>query len=192
MKKVRITQIRSGIGRPQDQKDTLKCLNLRKMHQSVEVDMDDSAKAGMVEKVKHLLQTTKEALYLGIEQAVVGKRLGDIGNAVQQHCEKYGYGVVREFTGHGVGREMHEDPAVPNYGRRGNGVKLKSGMVIAIEPMITMKSRQIVFEDDTWGVSTSDGRPAAHFEHTVAIGQTKADILSSFDFVEEVLRNKQN
>lgn len=144
------------------------------------------------EKVKRLLQTTKEALYLGIEQAIVGKRLGDIGNAIQQHCEKEGYGVVREFTGHGVGREMHEDPAVPNYGRRGNGVKLKLGMVIAIEPMITMKSRQIVFDEDTWGVSTSDGLPAAHFEHTLAIGQKKADILSSFDFVEEVLRNKQN
>ena len=143
------------------------------------------------DKVKDLLRVTKESLYLGIEQAIAGRRIGDIGNAVQQHCEKYGYGVVREFTGHGVGREMHEDPAVPNYGRRGNGPKLKIGMVIAIEPMITMHSRTIVWENDGWGVSTSDGLPAAHFEHTVAVGQTKADILSSFDFVEEVLRNKQ-
>ena len=144
------------------------------------------------EDVKELLRVTKEALYLGIEQAVVGKRVGDIGNAVQQHCERHGYGVVREFTGHGVGHEMHEDPAVPNYGRRGNGAKLKKGMVIAIEPMITMKRREIVWEDDGWGVRTVDRKPAAHFEHTVAVGTSKADILSSFEFVEEVLRNKQH
>lgn len=144
------------------------------------------------EDVKQLLRVTKESLYLGIEQAVAGKRIGDIGNAVQQHCEQYGYGVVREFTGHGVGRDMHEDPAVPNYGRRGNGVKLKDGMVIAIEPMITQHSRKIVWMNDGWGVCTSDGLPAAHFEHTIAIGAKAADILSSFDFVEEVLRNKQN
>ena len=142
-------------------------------------------------EVRELLRVTKEALYLGIEQAVVGKRVGDIGNAVQQHCERHGYGVVREFTGHGVGREMHEDPAVPNYGRRGNGAKLKKGMVIAIEPMITMGRRDIVWENDNWGVSTIDRKPAAHFEHTVAVGLSKADILSSFEFVEEVLRNKQ-
>ena len=142
----------------------------------------------VAEDVKELLRVTKESLYLGIEQAVVGKRLGDIGNAVQQHCEKYGLGVVREFPG----RDMHEDPAVPNYGRRGNGTKLKQGMVIAIEPMITMGRRNIAWEDDGWGVSTIDRKPAAHFEHTIAVGLTKADILSSFDFVEEVLRNKQN
>lgn len=146
----------------------------------------------VAEDVKELLRVTKESLYLGIEQAVAGKRLGDIGNAVQQHCEKYGFGVVREFTGHGVGREMHEDPAVPNYGRRGNGIKLKQGMVIAIEPMITMGRRNIVWEDDGWGVSTNDRKSAAHFEHTIAVGLSKADILSSFDFVEEVLRNKEN
>ena len=144
------------------------------------------------DEVKELLRVTRESLYLGIEQAVAGKRIGDIGNAVQQHCERHGYGVVREFTGHGVGREMHEDPAVPNYGRRGNGVKLKKGMVIAIEPMITIKRREIVWENDGWGVSTIDHKPAAHFEHTIAVGLTKADILSSFDFVDEVLRNKQN
>ena len=139
-----------------------------------------------------LLQVTKECLYKGIEQAVTGRRLGDLGYAIQHHAETNGYSVVREFVGHGIGREMHEDPAVPNYGRRGNGTKLKQGMVIAIEPMITMGRRNIAWEDDGWGVSTIDRKPAAHFEHTIAVGLTKADILSSFDFVEEVLRNKQN
>jgi methionyl aminopeptidase len=105
---------------------------------------------------------------------------------VQDHCEKEGYGVVRELTGHGIGREMHEDPQVPNYGRRGNGVLLKAGMCIAIEPMITMGDRSIYMMPDRWTVRTRDGKPAAHFEHTIAIRQGKAEILSSFDEIENI------
>lgn len=138
-------------------------------------------------EVKRLLKTTKEALYLGIENAVHGKRLGDIGYAIQQYCESASYGVVREFVGHGIGKEMHEEPQVPNYGRRGYGSLLKSGMCIAIEPMVTQGSRQIMMEDDRWTVRTCDRKPAAHFEHTVAVRVGKADILSSFEFIEEVL-----
>ena len=139
------------------------------------------------EEVKKLLRTTKEALYLAIEQAVAGHRLGDIGFAVQNHCESQGYGVVREFVGHGIGKEMHEEPMVPNYGRRGNGTLLKSGMCIAIEPMITLGDRSIVMERDGWSVRTRDHKPAAHFEHSMAIRSGKADILSSFEYIEEVL-----
>ncbi len=138
------------------------------------------------EDVKKLLRITREALYLGIEYAVAGRHLGDISSAVQDHCEKEGYGVVRELTGHGIGREMHEDPQVPNYGRRGNGVLLKAGMCIAIEPMITMGDRSIYMMPDRWTVRTRDGKPAAHFEHTIAIRQGKAEILSSFDEIENI------
>ena len=141
-------------------------------------------------EVLKLLKTTKEALYLGIENAIHGKRLGDIGFAVQQHCEANSYGVVREFVGHGIGKDMHEDPQVPNYGKRGYGTQLKKGMCIAIEPMITLGSRQIVMERDGWTVRTRDRKCAAHFEHTVAIGVGKADILSSFEYVEQVLGDK--
>lgn len=142
------------------------------------------------EEVKRLLKVTKEALYEGIQNAVQGRRLGDIGYAVQQHCESNSYGVVREFVGHGIGKEMHEDPQVPNYGKRGYGTLLKKGMCIAIEPMITLGNRAIVMEDDGWTVRTRDRKCAAHFEHTVAIGTAKADILSSFEFVEEVLGDR--
>lgn len=142
------------------------------------------------EDVKHLLKVTKEALYKGIQNAVQGKRLGDIGYAVQQHCESNSYGVVREFVGHGIGKEMHEDPQVPNYGKRGYGTLLKKGMCIAIEPMITLGNRAVVMEDDGWTVRTRDRKCAAHFEHTVAIGAAKAEILSSFEFVEEVLGDR--
>ena len=138
------------------------------------------------EDAKKLLRITREALYLGIENAVAGRHLGDISSAVQDHCEKEGYGVVRELTGHGIGREMHEDPQVPNYGRRGNGVLLKAGMCIAIEPMITMGDRSIYMMPDRWTVRTRDGKPAAHFEHTIAIRQGKAEILSSFDEIENI------
>lgn len=141
-------------------------------------------------EVEKLLRTTKEALYLGIESAVHGKRIGDIGYAVQQHCEAEGLGVVREFVGHGIGREMHEEPMVPNYGRRGSGTLLKKGMCIAIEPMVTLGSRQIMMMDDGWTVLTRDLKPAAHFEHTIAIGLGVSDILSSFEYVDEVLSNK--
>lgn len=138
------------------------------------------------DEVKRLLKTTKESLYKGIEQALAGKRLGDIGYAVQSHCEMQGYGVVREFVGHGIGHEMHEDPQVPNFGQQGTGKQLKNGLCIAIEPMITMGTRELLMLPDRWGVVTKDGRCAAHFEHTIAIHQGKADILSSFDQIEEI------
>ncbi len=137
-------------------------------------------------EVRQLLKITKESLYLGIEQATAGKRVGDIGDIVQTYCESHGYGVVRELTGHGIGKEMHEDPQIPNYGRRGNGALLKSGMCIAIEPMITMGNRQIWMMPDKWTIRTRDGKPAAHFEHTIAIRRGKAEILSSFDEVEQL------
>lgn len=140
------------------------------------------------EKVKQLLKTTKESLYLGIEQATAGKHVGDIGAAVQSHCESKGYGVVRELTGHGIGREMHEAPQIPNYGVRGNGVMLKAGMCIAIEPMITMGNRQIWLLPDKWSIITRDRFPAAHFEHTVAIRRGKAERLSSFEEIERLER----
>lgn len=139
--------------------------------------------------VKKLLTATKNALYLGIENAVAGKRIGDIGSAVQDYCEERGYGVVRELTGHGIGRDMHEDPQVPNYGRRGNGALLKSGMCIAIEPMITMGDRAVYMMPDRWTIRTRDGKPAAHFEHTVAVRKGKADILSSFEDLERLEGN---
>ena len=138
------------------------------------------------EEVKQLLLTTKQSLYLGIEAAIAGRRVGDISYAVQHHCESHGYGVVHELCGHGIGREMHEDPMVPNYGKRGNGPQLKNGMCIAIEPMITMGSREIGILNDGWTIVTRDSKPAAHFEHTIAIHHGKADILSSFEEVEKI------
>lgn len=137
------------------------------------------------EEVQNLLRVTKEALYKGIEQAIVGKRIGDISYAVQNHCESHGYGVVREFVGHGVGHEMHEDPQVPNYGRRGNGVMLKNGLCIAIEPMITKGAKEIYMLPDKWGIITRDRSLAAHFEHTICVRKGQADILSSFDEIEK-------
>ena len=139
------------------------------------------------EEVARLLRVTKESLYKGIEQAVNGHHVGDIGFAVQDYCESAGYGVVRELTGHGIGHEMHEDPQVPNYGRRGNGVVLKSSMCIAIEPMITMGKRDIYLKKDRWSVCTRDGKPAAHFEHTVAVRKGKAEILSTFEEIENII-----
>ena len=141
-------------------------------------------------EVMQLLKTTKESLYKGIEQAAPGRRLGDIGFAVQTHCEDKGFGVVLEFVGHGIGREMHEDPQVPNYGRRGNGPQIKNGLCIAIEPMITLGSREIYMEQDRWGIKTRDHSVAAHYEHTIAVRKNGADILSSFEFIEEVLGDK--
>lgn len=141
-------------------------------------------------EVRKLLTTTKESLYKGIEKAVEGNRVGDIGNAVQEYCEKRGFSVVRELVGHGIGRNMHEAPEVPNYGRRGTGPLLKRGMCIAIEPMINMGSKNVVFESDGWTVRTKDRKPSAHFEHTVAIREGKADILSTFEFIEAVLGDK--
>lgn len=136
------------------------------------------------EKVKQLLRTTEESLYKGIEQAKEGNRIGDIGNAVQTYCESRNYSVVRELVGHGIGRQMHESPEVPNYGRRGTGPLIQNGMCIAIEPMINMGGRRVVFEKDGWTVRTKDRKPSAHFEHTVAIRNGKADILSTFEFIQ--------
>lgn len=135
-------------------------------------------------EVRQLLDVTKESLYKGIEQAVAGKHVGDIGAAVQDYCERFGYGVVRELTGHGIGKEMHEAPQIPNYGVRGNGVMLKAGMCIAIEPMITMGERNIWMLPDKWSIVTRDRKPAAHFEHTIAIRKGKAEILSTFEEIE--------
>ncbi|KAA6350243.1 Methionine aminopeptidase 1 [termite gut metagenome] len=142
------------------------------------------------ENVYKLLKITKEALYIGIQNAVKGKRIGDIGYAIQRHCESYSFGVVREFVGHGIGKEMHEDPQVPNYGKRGQGTVLKRGLCIAIEPMITLGNERVVMGNDGWMVTTKDRKCAAHFEHTIAIGDGSADILSSFEFIEEVLGDK--
>jgi methionyl aminopeptidase len=141
-------------------------------------------------EIQKLLDVTKESLYKGIEQAIVGKRVGDIGFAVQQHAEAHGYGVVRELVGHGVGKSLHESPEVPNYGKRGRGPKMQNGLVIAIEPMINMGVRNIVQHADGWTITTADNLPSAHYEHTVAVRKGKADILSSFEFIEEVLKNK--
>lgn len=138
-------------------------------------------------KVKDLLKTTKESLYLGIQASVEGKRIGDISNAVQTYCESHNYSVVRELVGHGIGKRMHEEPEVPNYGRRGCGPLLKSGMCICIEPMINLGSKNVVFERDGWTVRTKDRKCSAHFEHCIAIRPEGPQILSSFDFIDEVL-----
>lgn len=138
-------------------------------------------------KVKALLKTTKESLYLGIQHAREGKRLGDISHAVQSYCESKGFSVVRELVGHGIGRKMHEEPEVPNYGRSGYGHLLRSGMCICIEPMINMGSKNVVFEKDGWTVRTRDKKCSAHFEHCIAIRPEGPQILSSFEFLEEVL-----
>lgn len=142
------------------------------------------------EEASRLMKATKEALYKGIGQALPGHRVGDIGNAVQSHVEAQGYGVLRELVGHGIGREMHEDPQVPNYGKAGNGKMLKNGMCIAIEPMITQYARDIVLLDDRWSVATKDGGLGAHFEHSIAIHHGKVDILSSFEEIERIEQSK--
>jgi methionyl aminopeptidase len=137
-----------------------------------------------------LLNVTKECLHLAVEKAVVGMRVGDVGYAVQEHAEKNGFGVVKELVGHGVGVKLHEKPEVPNYGKRGSGIKLEDGMVIAIEPMINAGKAGVKFWEDGWTVSTIDKKPSAHYEHTVAIKRGKADVLSSFEYIEEVLKQK--
>ena len=136
-------------------------------------------------ETRQLLKVTKESLYKGIEQAVAGNRIGDIGYAVQQHAESFGYGVVRELVGHGVGKNLHESPEVPNHGRRGKGVMLKEGLVIAIEPMINMGTKCILQHNDGWTITTIDNKPSAHFEHTIVVRKGKAEILSSFEEIEK-------
>lgn len=141
-------------------------------------------------EVKKLLDVTKECLYLGIEEAKEGSRIGDIGFAIQQHAEKHGYGVVRDLVGHGLGKTMHEDPQVPNYGRRGRGKKIKNGLTIAIEPMINMGTERVVQLEDKWTIVTADGKPSAHFEHDIAVVDGKPEILSTFKYIEEALAKK--
>lgn len=141
-------------------------------------------------EVMALCRTTKESLYKGIEVCKAGNRLGDISSAIQTYCEKRGYSVVREMCGHGIGRKMHEDPEVPNYGRRGTGPLLRDGMCLAIEPMINLGSKNIVIERDGWTCRTRDRKPSAHYEHTVAVIDGKAEILTSYLPIEEALKDR--
>ncbi|MBQ3742942.1 MAG: type I methionyl aminopeptidase [Bacteroidales bacterium] len=135
-------------------------------------------------RVQQLLDATKHSLELGIEQAVAGNRTGDIGEAVQSYCESLGFSIVRELVGHGVGRDMHESPEVPNYGRRGHGVKLHEGMVICIEPMVNAGRKEVYLDENGWAVHTADGAPSAHFEKTVAVRHGKAEVLTTYEFIE--------
>ena len=142
------------------------------------------------EAKKQLLKVTEECLYLGIDQAVSGNRIEDIGFAIQQHAENHGYGVVRELVGHGLGKTLHEDPQVPNYGKRGRGKKIMNGLTIAIEPMINMGTERVRTLEDNWTIVTADGQPSAHFEHDIAVVDGKPVILSTFDYIEEALSKK--
>mgnify|MGYP006289701147 FL=1 len=144
----------------------------------------------VAEDVQLLMQRTRESLYKGIEKAVAGNRVGDIGHAIQEYVEEFGYSVVRDLVGHGLGKELHEKPEVPNYGRRGHGPKLKEGMVLAIEPMINLGTRAVVQEMDGWTIRTADRKPSAHYEHDVVVRSGKAEILSTFDYIEEALTSK--
>ncbi|HNQ11990.1 MAG TPA: type I methionyl aminopeptidase [Bacteroidia bacterium] len=144
------------------------------------------------EKKSLLLKITKESLLLAIDTIQPGSRIGDIGNAVQQHAQKNGFGVVRELVGHGLGRNLHEKPEIPNYGKRGSGLQLKDGMVIAIEPMINMGSRHIRQLNDGWTIVTSDHKPSAHFEHDIAIVEGNADVLTTFEFIEKEIEKNSN
>ena len=141
-------------------------------------------------EARQLLEVTKEALYKGTAQAKAGNRVGDISAAVQEYAESFGYGVVRELVGHGVGRKMHESPEVPNFGARGRGPLLKEGMVICIEPMINMGTRAVVFERDGWTVRTKDRKPSAHFEYAVAVRRDGPDVLTDFSIIEQALNIK--
>lgn len=144
-------------------------------------------------EIRQLIRVTKESLYKGIEKAVAGGRVGDISYAIQEHTEKkYGYGVVRELVGHGLGKQMHEEPQVPNYGRRGTGAKLKEGLVLAIEPMINLGKRDVYTESDGWTVRTLDHKPSVHFEHDVCVQKNKADILSDYTIIEAAEKANPN
>lgn len=141
-------------------------------------------------EVLQLMKTTKESLYKGIAACKQGNRIGDIANAIQTYCERHGYTVVREMCGHGIGKKMHEDPEVPNYGRRGVGPMIKNGLCIAIEPMINLGSRNIVIERDGWTCRTKDRKPSAHYEHTVAVHDGETEILTTFDYIDQVLGDR--
>ncbi len=142
------------------------------------------------EKVLDLLRTTLESLYVGIEKAIHGNRIGDIGNSIQTYCEDAGYGVVRDLVGHGLGKSLHEDPSVPNYGRKGRGERLREGMTLAIEPMINMGSWKVKTLKDGWTVVTADNSVSAHFEHDVVVREGKAEILSTFDYIAQLSKNQ--
>ncbi len=141
-------------------------------------------------EVRRLLDVTRECLERAIDVAIAGNRIGDIGHACQSYAEANGFGVVRELVGHGLGSDLHEPPEVPNYGRAGNGVKLQAGMVLAIEPMINLGTKKILHGDDGWTIATADGLPSAHFEHDVAVGENDVEVLSTFEYIEEVLAAK--
>lgn len=141
------------------------------------------------ENVLLLVERTKKSLYLGIEKAIAGNRVGDIGNAIQSYVESFGYSVVRDLVGHGLGKGLHEKPEVPNFGKRGTGPGLREGMVLAIEPMINMGTRQVIQESDGWTFRTVDRKPSAHFEHDVVVRKGKAELLSTFDYIEEVINS---
>lgn len=143
-------------------------------------------------EVEKLLRVTKESLYVGIREFKAGNRVGDVGYAIQKHCEAHGYGVVRDLVGHGLGKKMHEDPNMPNYGRRGRGKKFIEGMVVAIEPMINMGVKEIKFLRDGWTVLTKDLKPSAHFEHDVALVNGKPELLSTFKYIYEALGIESN
>ncbi|MBJ6369636.1 type I methionyl aminopeptidase [Snuella sedimenti] len=148
---------------------------------------------GEIDKeTEKLLQVTKESLYVGIREFKLNNRVGDVGYAIQKHCEDHGYGVVRELVGHGLGRKMHEDPEMPNYGKRGRGKKFIEGMVVAIEPMINMGTHRIKQHRDGWTITTQDNKPSAHFEHDVAIVDGKPELLSTFAYIYESLNIESN
>jgi len=142
------------------------------------------------EEKRRLMRVTRECLERGVAQAVAGNRVGDIGHAVQQHAESHGYSVVRELVGHGLGKKLHEPPEVPNFGKRGHGPKLREGMVICIEPMINMGVKEVYQDRDGWTIHTADRQPSAHYEYAVAVRKNKADILTTFTYIEEVLQQK--
>lgn len=142
-------------------------------------------------EVADLMDKTKQSLYLGIEKAIAGNRVGDIGFAIQSYVESYGYSVVRDLVGHGLGRNLHEKPEIPNYGKRGSGPKLIEGMVIAIEPMINLGTKRVIQENDGWTIRTADGSHSAHFEHDVVVRKGSSEILSTFDYIEEVLNKNR-
>jgi len=145
---------------------------------------------GVSQEVLDLLDRTYDSLYLGIEQAKVGNRIGEVSFAIQSYVEQFGYGVVRELVGHGVGKDLHEDPEVPNYGKKGRGAKIKAGMVFAIEPMINLGTKSVVQENDGWTIRTADRKPSAHFEHTVAVLEDKTEVLTTHKYIEENYKYK--
>jgi methionyl aminopeptidase len=138
-------------------------------------------------EIKKLLEVTKESLYVGISEFKFGNRVGDVGFAIQKYCEDHGYGIVRELVGHGLGKKMHEDPEMPNYGRRGRGKKFIEGMVVAIEPMVNLGTHRIKQHRDGWTITTRDNKPSAHFEHDIALVDGKPELLSTFDYIYEAL-----